>query len=131
MATIIFMQIWVSKDGRQWVTVLDYSRLKCYSVQRLFFTKMAIRSDVCISSIVSLYYTCIPCSHPLVLEDLLDVVRHCYPMYMHRYVRILQTRGKEKFTVHLDSCSYVGPVPYKFRDLGLIGTVTVHVSHVC
>jgi hypothetical protein len=74
-------QVWVSTDGNQWITILDYSRLKCYARQRLFFAKMAIR-----------------------------------------YLRILQTRGKEKFTLNLDSCSYVGPVPYRFRHLGLIGT---------
>jgi hypothetical protein len=72
-------KMWVSRDGDQWTMVLDYSRLKCFSVQRLFFPKMAIR-----------------------------------------YVRILQGKGKENFEIHLQSCSYVGPVPYNFRDNGVI-----------
>ncbi|CAI8052524.1 BTB/POZ domain-containing protein 9, partial [Geodia barretti] len=72
-------KMWVSRDGDLWTMVLDYSRLKCFSVQRLFFPKMAIR-----------------------------------------YVRILQSKGKENFKIHLQSCSYVGPVPYNFRDNGVI-----------
>jgi hypothetical protein len=72
-------QVWVSRDGDQWTTILDYSRLKCYSVQKLLFRKMAIR-----------------------------------------YVRLLQTKGKENFRIHFESCSYVGPVPYYFRGLGVI-----------
>ena len=72
-------QVWVSKDGDDWITIINYSRLKCYAKQRLFFAKMAIK-----------------------------------------YLKILQTRGKEKFTLHLESCSYVGSVPYKFVHLGLI-----------
>ena len=69
-------QVWVSRDGNHWVTILDYSRLKCYSVQRLFFTKMGIR--------------------------------------------IVQSRGREGSKIHLGSCSYVGPVPYNFRQKGVI-----------
>ena len=41
----VCVQVWVSPDGDQWTTILDYSRLKCYSTQRLFFSKMAIRSE--------------------------------------------------------------------------------------
>ena len=44
-----------------------------------------------------------------------------------RYVRILQTRGKEKFTIRLESCSYVGPVPYNFRELGVIGKLSIAI----
>ena len=40
----VYVQVLVSKDGDQWVLVLDYSRLKCFSTQRLFFPKMAIKS---------------------------------------------------------------------------------------
>ena len=40
---------------------------------------------------------------------------------IYRYLRILQTKGKEGFKLQLESCSYVGPVPYNFRDLGIIG----------
>ena len=50
-------------------------------------------------------------------------------VYMCRYLRILQTRGKKNFTLHLDSCSYVDPVPYKFRYRGLMGNI-VHVCSV-
>ena len=39
----LWLQMWVSRDGDLWTMVLDYSRLKCFSVQRLFFPKMAIR----------------------------------------------------------------------------------------
>lgn len=107
------MQICVSKDGHQWVTVFDYSTLKCLSTQKLFFTKMAIRSEVYCFSLKHLL-----CSHPLILEHLLNAMKYCCPIYMNRYVRIWQTHGKET-TLRLDSCSYVSPVPYKFRDLVL------------
>ena len=55
----VYMQVWVSTDGNQWITILDYSRLKCYARQRLFFAKMAIRlgRDAMLSMWVSLYST--------------------------------------------------------------------------
>ena len=36
-------KIEVSKDGSHWVTVVNYSSLKCYSIQQLFFPKLAAR----------------------------------------------------------------------------------------
>ena len=43
-----------------------------------------------------------------------------------RYVRFLQTKGKESFKIHLESCSYVGPVPYHFRERGVAGIIVNH-----
>ena len=49
---------------------------------------------------------------------------------VYRYVRILQTRGKEGFKIQLESCSYVGPVPYNFRDLGVIGQLYTFPTYI-
>lgn len=37
-----------------------------------------------------------------------------------RFVPILQTKGLERFSVHLSECSFVVPVPYKVQGLGVI-----------
>ena len=36
-------QVWISKDGHNWNTIVDYSGLKCCSMQRLFFSEVAVR----------------------------------------------------------------------------------------
>ena len=36
-------KIEASKDGSHWVPVVDYSSLKCYSLQQLYFPKLAAR----------------------------------------------------------------------------------------
>ena len=33
----------VSKDDLQWIRVIDYSFLKCYSTQQLYFPKQAVK----------------------------------------------------------------------------------------
>ena len=54
----------------------------------------------------------------------------CVCVCVYRYVRIVQTRGKEGFKLQLESCSYVGPVPYNFRDLGVIGQLYTFPTYI-
>ena len=37
----------VSRDLYQWIRVLNYSNLKCYSMQQLYFPKQAVKYVVC------------------------------------------------------------------------------------
>lgn len=43
-------KIRASKDGSHWVTVVNYSTLKCYSLQQLYFPKLAVRYIECRTS---------------------------------------------------------------------------------
>ena len=58
----LFLQVWVSRDGDQLITIVDYTRLKCYSLQRLFFRKWpsGLQGDcVCVCVCVCVCGVCV------------------------------------------------------------------------
>ena len=45
----------VSKDDFQWIRVIDYSYLRCYSTQQLYFPKQAVKYVMCFVANTRLY----------------------------------------------------------------------------